>query len=184
MMVWRIPALVTAVLSITACASLEVVREYDPDRDFTAYRTYDWMPPESRRIDLRTRDPMAQESLRDGIEAELRTKGFRRVASGDDPDLRIGYLFVLEDEVDSQTMYVTSAPDWSYRTYGPATLETRLTTFTTGALIIDLFDEKEKALVWRGAVEGQVDQTQDPEKRRARLTEAIRKIFADFPPGG
>jgi len=43
---------------------------------------------------------------------------------------------------------------------------------------------EEKALVWRGVAEGQVDQTQDPEKRRARINKAIQKILEEFPPKG
>jgi hypothetical protein len=105
------------------------------------------------------------------------------VESGE-ADVRIGYLLVLEDAVDSQTMYESSAPDWRYRTYGPATTTTRTTLFTTGTLVIDVFDVEEKALVWRGAAEGQVKQNQDPEKKRERIEEAVRKILAEFPPGG
>jgi len=183
---WKAPVLATVALSLAACASLtvDVEHEFDPEADFAAYRTYDWMPSESRRVDLRARDPMVDERIRNGIASELQAKGLRPIDSNGEPDIRVGYLLVLEDEVESQSMYETSAPDWSYRTYGPATLTTRTSTFTTGALIIDIFDEGEKALVWRGGGEGMVDQTQDLDKRRALLDKAIKEILAAYPPGG
>jgi hypothetical protein len=183
MRTWRTLLLFLTVSVAGACASIEVNHEADPEADFGAYGTYDWMPAESRRVDLRARDPLDEQRLRDAIEAELRDKGLRKVDSGE-PDILIGYLLVLEDGMDSQTMYVQSDPDWRYRTYGPATTTTRTTDFTMGTLIIDVHDVEEKALVWRGVAEGQVDQTQDPEKRRARINKAVQKILEEFPPTG
>jgi len=179
----RILVLATAALLGQACASISVNHEFDPDANFTAYESYDWMPTESRRVDLRARDPMVEQRIRDAIETELRAKGLRRVESGE-PDVRIGYLLVLEDGVASNTMYENSAPDWRYRTYGPATTATRTTIFTTGTLVIDVFDAEEKALIWRGAAEGQVKQTQDPDRRRKRIDDAVKKILAKYPPSG
>ena len=183
MKTWRTLLLLLTVSVVGACAGITVTHEADPEANFAAYGTYDWMPAESRRVDLRARDPMVEQRIRDAIEAQLSSKGLRKVDSGD-ADILIGYLLVLEDGVDSQTMYVRSDPDWRYRTYGPATTATRTTAFTVGTLVIDVFDVEEKALVWRGGGEGQVDQSQDPEKRRARINEAVKKILEEFPPTG
>ena len=168
---------------LSSCASIQVEHEFDPETDFQSYQTYDWMPAESRRVSLRARNPMVETRIRDAIEAELRSKGMS-LSSGGEPDVRIGYLLVLEDGVDSQTMYQGDAADWRYRTYGPARATTTNTTFTVGTLVIDVFDVEEKALVWRGAAEGQVDQTRSPEDQRERIFDAVKQILGEFPPGG
>jgi hypothetical protein len=177
------------ILSLTAsaalalgCASISANSEFDPDADYASYQTYDWMPSESRRVDLRARDPLVDQRIRDAIERELGAKGLQKVSSGD-PDVRIGYLLVLEESVDAQTIYTGAAPDWQYRSYGPGTTTQQTRLLTTGTLLIDVFDVGKNEMVWRGVAEGQVKEIQDPEKRRARINEAVGKILAQFPPG-
>lgn len=178
----RIPALAASVLLIQGCASISVSHEFDPDADYASYRTFDWMPTESRRVDLRARDPMVEQRIRDAIQRELEAKGLRKVDSPD-PDIRIGYLLVLDEGVDSQTVYEGAAPDWRYRSYGPGTTTTRSQMLTVGTLVIDVFDSARQESVWRGMAEGQVREEQDPEKRRARVNDAVKKILAGYPPG-
>ncbi|MGW8268007.1 MAG: DUF4136 domain-containing protein [Longimicrobiales bacterium] len=178
----KIPALAVSVLLIQGCASISVSHEFDPDADYPSYRTFDWMPTESRRVDLRARDPMVEQRIRDAIQREMEAKGLRKVDSAD-PDVRIGYLLVLDEGVDSQTVYERADPDWRYRTYGPTTTTTRSQMLTVGTLVIDVFDSARKESVWRGIAEGQVREEQDPEKRRTRINDAVKKILADYPPG-
>ena len=179
----RLAILTTLVIMAQGCASISTEYDFDPGRDFTAYSTYDWMAAESRRVSLRARDPLVEQRIRDAIEEELMAKGLRRSES-EDPDFRVGYLLVLEDEVNSQTMYEGSDPDWRYRTYGPATTTTQTQVFATGTLVIDLFDSERRELVWRGAAQGEVKELQDPDKRQARIKDAVSRILAGFPPGG
>ena len=179
----RVFVLAASALLAQACASISVDREFDPDANFAAYQTFDWMPTESRRVDLRARDPMVEQRIRDAIERELGAKGLQKAGS-DEPDVRIAYLLVLQDGLDPQTMYETSDPDWRYRTYGPARTATRTQFLTTGTLVIDVFDSGRKELVWRGVAEGEVKDIQDPEKRTARINSAVKDILAEFPPKG
>jgi hypothetical protein len=183
MVQWRILALAASAVMVQGCASISVKREFDPQADYSSYRTYDWMPSESRRVDLRARDPLVEQRIRDAIERELGAKGLQKVSSGD-ADVRIGYLLVLEESLDAQAIYSGAAPDWQYRTYGPGTTAQQTRMLTTGTLVIDVFDAGKKELVWRGVAEGEVKEIQDPEKRRARINEAVEKILAGFPPGG
>lgn len=182
MEVGKILFIVISALLIPACASISVDQEFDPEANFAAYQTFGWMPMESRRVDLRARDPMVEQWIRDAIERELGAKGLR-AAGSDEPDVRIAYLLVLQDGLDSQTIYEASDPNWRYRTYGPATTATRTQLLTTGTLVIDVFDAEKKALVWRGVAEGQVREVQDPDKRTARINDAVKRILAKFPPG-
>jgi len=178
---WNALVYAPVIWSAVACAGIDITvdHEADPEADFAGYETYDWMPPESRRVNIKTRDPMVEQRIRNAIESQLRAKGLRKVDSGE-PDIRIGYLLVLEDGVDSQTMYNRSDPDWRYRTYGPETTTTRTVAYTIGTLVIDVFEVEKKALVWRGAAEGQTRQDQDAGKQEKRINEAVRMILAEF----
>ena len=179
----RVLTMAMAALIVQGCAGITVGHEFDPDANFAAYGSYDWLPTESRRVDLRVRDPMVEQNMRSAIEAELLSKGLRKVERGGEPDIRIGYLLTLEDGVDSNSMYERSGGDWQYRTYGPANLATQTRAYSMGTLVIDVFDVGRKELVWRGVAEGQVNQTRELEDRRKRLNDAVVKILEDFPPG-
>ena len=73
----------SAISVAMACAGIGITvnHEFDPEASFAAFGTYDWMPAESRRVGLRTRDPMVEQRIRDAIEGELRGKGLRRIES-------------------------------------------------------------------------------------------------------
>jgi len=165
-----------------ACAGISVNHEFDPNADYEAYRSWDWLPTEARRVDLRARDPAIEEQIREAIEGELGGKGLQKLASGE-PAVRVRYLLVLDEGLESQTVYERADPDWRYRNYGPATPTTRTGMLAVGTLVIEIFDTGRKELVWRGVAEGEVRRDQDPEKRRARIQEAVGKILAEYPPG-
>jgi hypothetical protein len=165
-----------------ACAGISVEHHFDPQADYATYRTWGWLPSESRRVDLRARDPAVEGHIREAIERDLEGKGLQKADSGE-PAIRVGYLLVLDEGLESQSLYERADPDWRYRNYGPATTTTRTGMLTVGTLVIDIFDTGRRELVWRGIAEGDVRPDQEPEQRQARINEAVRKILAEYPPG-
>ena len=168
---WAVMTFALALPSLSGCASLTVEHDFDREANFSAYQTFDWMPAEARRVDLQVRDPMVETRIRDAITAELRSKGLRR-STTEEPDVRIGYLLVVDSDVESQTIYESSDPNWRYRTYAPGRTTTTTAAFRVGTLVIDIFDE------------GQVKPTQTPEENREKVNEAVKKILEEYPPGG
>jgi len=53
--------------------------------------------------------------------------------------------------------------------------------YREGTLIIDLTDARAKHLVWRGWAIAPVDEQYTPEKIKARIHEAVEKMFRKFP---
>jgi hypothetical protein len=178
----RLITLAVGLLAVQACAHFTVDSDYDREADFSAFATYDWMPPETRRIDLRVRDPRAHELIQDAVQEELGAKSFRR-AEGADPDLLIGYHLALDEGLDSQTLYTGSPADWQYRTYGLGRTTNQNLMYTEGTLVIDFFDAAKEELIWRGVAEGHVKQSTDADERKKRIEEAVNQILRDFPPG-
>ena len=55
-----------------------------------------------------------------------------------------------------------------------------MTTYTVGTLIVDMFDCRTKAAVWRGTAMKTLSDS--PQKRADVLKSAIAKMFRTFPP--
>ena len=60
------------VLALTlACSSLRVNVDYDPEEDFSTYRTYTWFPAEQRQQgDYRVDNPLLDGRIRDAVDRE------------------------------------------------------------------------------------------------------------------
>jgi hypothetical protein len=54
---------------------------------------------------------------------------------------------------------------------------------TEGSLYIDLIKANNKELIWQGKGTGTLIQTDQVEKREARIREFVAEILARFPPG-
>ena len=51
-----------------------------------------------------------------------------------------------------------------------------------GTLVIDVADAKKGQLAWRGIGVKEVDMQNKPEKRDKSITNAVKKIFKNYPP--
>jgi hypothetical protein len=68
-----------------------------------------------------------------------------------------------------------------YRWGGMGTATTTDTQYVVGTLLVDIFDAKEKSLIWRGIAQ---DEASDKaEKNIKKVAKASDKLFKDFPPG-
>jgi len=64
---------------------------------------------------------------------------------------------------------------------GMGTATTTTSEFLVGTLVVDIYDAKTKALMFRGTA---TDELSDkPEKNQKKLQKASDKMFKDFPPG-
>ena len=125
-------------------------------------------------------------TLRSSIEADLTSKGFQRIDSG--ADFVVGYQVSTQDQVS----YTTMTSGWTGGGYrwgggwgmGTGVATTTATTTTIGTLLIGVFDERAKDVVWHGS--GQKALSSDPgspEDRARRIDDAVTKIMEGFPPG-
>jgi hypothetical protein len=78
----------------------------------------------------------------------------------------------------------TGMGGWGYYGWGGmgmASSTTRVTTYTVGTLVLDMFDTKTKRAIWRGTASGTV--SEKPEQNTANIEAALNKMFTNFPPG-
>ena len=55
-------------------------------------------------------------------------------------------------------------------------------TYTTGTLVLDMWDASAKKLVWRGVASDTV--SDDPAKNAKKIDQVARKMFERYPPSG
>ena len=163
----------------------DVRYNFAKDAKFSDYRTYKW-------VDIKGSDKMnelVQQQIKSALEAELGTKGLTKTDS-DDADLYIGYQTAIstEKEFSSYSTGWGMGPGWGggwYGGYGGMTDQTTTgstSTIYVGELVLDMYDSKNKELVWRGVVSKTIDKDAKPDKQEKNLKKAVAKLLKNYPP--
>jgi len=140
--------------------------DYDHDADFAGYRTYAWAPSQNP-----AKSPLWNQRIIDNIDRQLAAKGLQPADA--EADLLVTYNGGLQEDV-------------SLRGFGTGgrwargSISVNKVTKLEGTLIVDLYDQAAKRLVWRGiATETVSDQT---EKNIAKLEKVVEILFKDYAP--
>ena len=167
-------------LALGACASIPAVQsDHDPSVDFSQYRTYSWRAkPEGGTA-------LAMQRIVTRIDQQLMAKGWQLVPA--DGDVAIAAHVASREEHRVDTFY--DAPMWGgwgwygpYSWWGPGPYaRSRVTSYTVGTLVVDLFDTSTKRAIWSAMAEDVVPDT--PAEINADIDNAIAKMFIGFPPG-
>lgn len=173
----RLASIVLAA-ALAGCSTYPTVRtDHDPSVDFSRYRTYAW------KQEPAITNPLVKQRLIAAIDAQLAGKGWVRVEGAADVAL-VGNVATREKQ-SIETFY--GGPrwngwDWQNGWAGPGVHPgVRITTYTMGTFVLDMFDAKSMRAVWRGSAEGTVPET--PQKVTKAVQNAVAGMFRDFPPG-
>jgi hypothetical protein len=169
--------------TLAACAP-KVAIDFDKDVDFARYHTYSWEAGTPVKNDLMDR------RIIKAIDDQLTTKGYQKTETN--PDMFVTYHAALSEEVyyNTTSMGVGYGPGWGpgYGWYGrgggwgmaSGTSVTTPNKVVTGTLNVDIYDAKDKQMIWRGT--GSDTVSQDPEKNTEKIQEATAAMFEKFPP--
>ena len=174
-------------LLINACSGMKVVSDVDPTIDWSQYSSleyYGWAE-ESDKILTR----FDKERIENAFANEFKKRGFEIVEDGGD---MIVTLFIVVEQKTTTTAHTTSMGGGyggygGYYGYGPgygwggghSTTTIQDYNYAEGTLICDVFDAKNKKLIWEGIGTKTVDE--NPAKREKNIPPAIAKIMAKFP---
>jgi hypothetical protein len=155
--------------SVTAFGQ-KVTKDYDKTYDFSKDHSYYWI-----KIDVA--NPLWQKRIQTEIDEQLAAKGWTK---GDGTgDLALSALGTTATKTNLNTFY-SGMGGWGWYGGGMATATTTQEQYTTGTLILDMFDASNHQLVWRGVA---TDTMSDkPEKNEKKVEKAIDKLLEDFPP--
>ena len=171
-------------VALTLAPSLAMAQktsyDYDKSTDFASFKTYTVKPG----------TPVGQQLIDDriaaAIDTELAAKGLTKATAN--PDVVVVYHVAFDKQKDISTF--SSGYGGGYGPYGygwgggwaGGTTTTQVRDILIGTLVIDLADAKKNQIAWRGMGVKEVNTQAKPEKRDKSITNAVNKIFKNYPP--
>ncbi|MEM8955678.1 MAG: DUF4136 domain-containing protein [Verrucomicrobiota bacterium] len=184
-------SLFAASLLISACSTITVRSDFDPKANFSALRTYAWMPlPPNNTGDPRVDNPLVEKRIMDAIDSQLAAKGFQKTSSGS-ADFLVGYAVAVNREMRAHVIdnyYAYPYPYYRAGRYGYPWItaypqpQVRVYEYDQGTLVIDILNAKDKGLIFRGSAQAALRENPTPTQSSQRINEAVSKILAKFPP--
>jgi hypothetical protein len=164
-------------LALSACSGISVSQDYDLQADFSALKTYAWHTPPAGPALI---DSLTSQRIVQAVNDELSARGFRKVDGGT-PDFLVHTIASVNQRIEATPTTMTMG--YGYRGgHVGYTTGTEIRTYDEGTLILDVIAPATKQLLWRGTAKATVHATSTPEKREARIREAVALILESFPP--
>ena len=182
-------AALSAVLALSACTTLPVSTDVNPNIPVSVCHTYAWAHEHyaGGSAQAAYSNPVNADRLRVAIQSNLAARGILRAGANQTPDCVVGYAIgsrVVADEYAGWTGgYGYGWGGWggwggpgAWGNLGYAWPAVR----NEGRISVDLYDAKTHRAIWHASVDQNVtDETgQDAE---ARITTAVAAIFQKFP---
>lgn len=163
-------ALMMMVIGNAAFAQ-KVTTDYDKSANFAPYKTFMWIK------EPKTTSPLMRQRVIDDINSALAGRGLQLVTSN--ADLCIAAHAATKQERTLNTFYNGFGGGWRWGGgFGNAT--TTVDTYRVGTLVVDIFDARTKAAIWRGTSSKTL--SGNPQKNAENLNKAVVKMFKNFPP--
>lgn len=160
------------------CSSINVVTDYDQTRDFTKYKTYRWAKlKEVNEKDILNKNSFLRKRIQSTIDSVLKEKDFEKIEKGD-PD----FVVFIHAGIQPRMNIYHHGPYWYHPWWGPYGGYTSVSYYEQGTLVIDIVDNSEKELSWRGLGTGIVKRFSDPNTLQEEIDFTVSKILEDFPP--
>lgn len=139
--------------------------------DFSRYKTYAWV----RGINLD--DETNHTRIVQAIEAQLASKGLRRVESTDRADVLVAY----HARFDRGVQFRAFSSGWDSYRPGAVSYPASAEEFRLGTIAVDIVDARTETLVWRGMASGEVDVTANSGQQEKGIKRAAAKVFKNYP---
>jgi hypothetical protein len=167
-------SIAAATFSASALFAAQVRSNYDRNVDFGRYKTYSWEK-------IQTQDQLWADRIKAAVNSALAAKGWTNVESSG--DVSIMAMEMRENHRTLDTYYGIYEGGWGWRWGGgfgkeeaPVTTEE---TYKIGTLVVDLFDQKTKKLIWRGSVADTLTNKSDQNVKN--LDRNVLKLFNHLP---
>jgi len=164
-------------LASTAAVAQDVKTDYDHAANFAAIKTF------QAKIATGWGNQISEKRVLDEFTQALTEKGWKSVDAN--PDAVVLLHGATEKQKSLNTFYSGGYGGYGYRGWGGmggmGTATTTTSEYLVGTLVVDIYEAKTKALMFRGTA---TDELSDkPEKNQKKLAKASDKMFKDFPPG-
>jgi hypothetical protein len=165
-----------------ACApafAQDVKTDFDKDANFSTIKTF------ALKIGTSWNNQISEKRISDEIAQTLTEKGWKQVDAN--PDALVLLHGATEKQKTLNTFYsgMGGYGGYGYRGWGGmggmGTATTTESEYLVGTLVVDIFDAKSKALIFRGTASDEI--SDKPEKNIKKVEKASNKMFKSFPPG-
>ena len=168
-------ALVAALSLLGGAAFAQDVKvDFDRKADFSTIKTF------AVKIGTSWNNEISEKRILEEIQQTLTEKGWKAAdpAAADAIVLLHG---ATEKQRTLNTFYSGGYGGYRYRGVGMGSATTTVSEYLVGTLVVDIFDAKSKALLFRGTASDEL--SDKPEKNIKKVEKAAEKMFKDFPPG-
>jgi hypothetical protein len=145
----------------------QVSVNYNHSQDFTGFHTYAWEINNPNQV---ANSILAQAAMSD-VDTAMQAKGLSKVDIAANPDL----VVLANGGMKQQTSYSA----WGMRGIGGGMGGITPEQSVEGTLIVDLYDAKNKQLVWRGIAQNTL--SNNGNKNQAMVNKAVQKMFKQYP---
>jgi hypothetical protein len=154
----------------------DVSTDYDRSYDFSKIKTF------SIKLGTGWGNPLTEKRVTDEVAEAIASKGWTPGAEGQ-ADAMVVLHGATQTKHSLNTFYSGGFGGWGYRGFGGGmgTATTTASDYRVGTLVVDIFDAKSKALLFRGTASDEL--SDKPEKNIKKVEKATDKMFKDFPPG-
>ncbi|NOY49586.1 MAG: DUF4136 domain-containing protein [Chlorobi bacterium] len=167
-------------LLLYSCSTITVTADYDKDVDFSTYKTFSLMSWREDNNKLLT--PFDKKRIEEAVKNEMTARNYTYQETGG--ELAISVFIILEDRTSYNSYtdyygrygYYYGTP-WGWG--GPARTTVSRYDYTQGTIIFNVFDAKEKKLVWQGTAIGEVDSK--PANNEKNIKQVVNKVFIKYP---
>ena len=163
------PILILTLLGALIAFAKEVVTDYDHSADFSRYRTYSWIHVKAPGL--------WQDRITQAVDAQLVAKGWMKVDTGGDAGVTA--FGSSRQQPTLTTFYDSFGGGWAWRGLGGIATTTVQDT-PIGTLVVDIFDQHNMKLIWRGVAEDAL--SGKPDKDEKKLSKIVADMFKHFPP--
>lgn len=167
-------------MSSTVAFTQDVKVDFDKDANFAKYKTF------TLKIGTSWNNEISEKRISSEIKQTLVEKGWQI----EDPG-KADAIVVLHGATDKQKSLNTFYSGGGYGGYGwrgmgyggmgMGSSTTTVSEYLVGTLVVDIFDAKTKALLFRGIASDEI--SDKPAKNEKKVEKAAAKIFKNFPPG-
>ena len=168
--------LLSSVLLLSACSSVEVRTDHDSAVDFSRYATYAWKQLPATSYSLMDNRIVAL------VDGQLAAKGWRRVPEAQAQTVLAASVTTREGQRVDTVHNNWGGPGmhgWGWG--GPMMSTARVVSYTVGTLVLDLYDTRTHNAIWRGTASDVL--WENPKRLKKSVEQGVKEMFDKFPPG-
>ena len=141
-----------------SCSPYAVQIDYDRRIDFSQYKTYKYIKKGKSEQTSKFQNDLNRKRFALSIEKELSDKGYQQITDTR-ADFKVVYHLRFQKKLDVSTYGYRY---WPY--YGTTERYIQTKVYQEGSLIIDIIDQNENQLAWRGSAEGVLNEGDDADE--------------------